>query len=81
MKKWLAAGLVAGGLALSAPGWAQTAPTYAPNTGAYANPADAGAATYQTTGWDPSVLAYAGGALGLAALGLKGFLRKEASES
>jgi hypothetical protein len=82
MKKWLTAGLLAGGLAMTTSGWAQMMPGAEPAApGAYANPADTTYATYQTTGWDPSLIAYAAGGLGLAGLGLKGFLRKGARES
>lgn len=82
MKLWIAAGLLAGVAALSAPAMAQTAPMPGDPaaTGAYTNPADAGYATYRTTGWDPSLIAYLSGGLGLAGLGLKGFLRRNASE-
>lgn len=84
MKKWIAAGALAGIAALSAPSFAQApAPMPVPaetGAGGYVNPADAGAVTYRTTGWDPSLIAYAAGGLGLAGLALKGFLRREAAE-
>jgi hypothetical protein len=39
---------------------------------------DGSVATYPTTGWDPSMLMAASGALAAGSLGLKGFLRKRA---
>lgn len=80
MNKWIAAGVLAAGMALAAPAFAQTAPVPAYPAGGYANPADPGYTAYRTTGWDPSLIAYASGGLGLAGLALKGFLRRGASE-
>lgn len=82
MKSYLNMAMVAAGLLCGAAALAQapppmpaTDPALAPDP--YATTVDTNY-TYQTTGWDPSLLLYAGGALAAGSVGLKGVLRKRA---
>lgn len=78
MKRYLGIGLTVAALIASLSALAQdTTTVVTPDQTTVVND-NGSVATYPTTGWDPSMLMAASGALAAGSLGLKGFLRKRA---
>jgi hypothetical protein len=78
MKRYLGMGLTIAALTASLSALAQDSTTVVTPDQTTVVSDNGYVATYPTTGWDPSLLMAASGALAAGSLGLKGFLRKRA---